>query len=114
MRSQENFEAVFAALTGCRDALSSVSPADLERAGEALERTSRVLASALPSANISLAQAERLRAEIVPLRALAGRARHYFDALSRLSSPEDDSLQNYTPAGISPSAAPAGQLVLHG
>ncbi len=114
MPSQENFEAVFAALTGCRGALLSVSPVELERAGESLERTSRVLAAALTGSNITLAEAQRLRAEIVPLRALAGRACHYFDALSKLSSPEDDSLQNYTPNGTPQGATPAGHLVLHG
>lgn len=114
MPSSENFEAVFAALAGCREALSSISPMELDRAGETLERTSRVLASAPPASNITLAEIQRLRSELVPVRALASRARYYFDALAQLSSTEDDSLQNYTPNGMPPGAAPAGQVVLHG
>lgn len=114
MPSRENFEAIFAALTDCRGALSSVSPADLERAGETLERTSRTLAADFPASNLTAAEAQRLKAEIDPIRALAARARHYFDALSKLSSPEDDSLQNYTPAGVPQGAVPAGRLVVHG
>ncbi len=114
MPSPEKFEAVFAAIAGCRDALSSISPAGLELAGETLERSSAALAAALPASNITLAEVHRLRAEILPVWALASRARHYFDALARLSSTEDDSLQNYTPNGLSPDAVPAGQMVLHG
>lgn len=114
MPRPENFQAVYAALADCRDALSSISPAKLERAGEILERTPAVLAMALTSSNISLAEAQRLRAEIVPIRALAARAQHYFDALARLTSPEDVSLQNYSPNGLPQGAPPAGQLVLHG